>query len=178
MSDTRGGAPGGAVVVNEPPLGRIVLALRRADVVALVLIGAIYLPAAKLGLRLAFVHASATPVWPAAGIALALLLRGTRMWPAIFVGAFLANVTTAGSVSTSLGIAAGNTLEAVLGAYLVTRFASGLRAFAQAQDVISFFVLAALVSTTVSATIGTGTLVFAGFAPWAKAGAIWLTWWL
>src|SRR5215467_6962216 len=179
MSDTRGGVPGGAVVVNEPSLGRIVLALRRADVVALVLIGAIYLLAAKLGLRLAFVHASATPVWPAAGIALAaLLIRGTRMWPAIFVGAFLANVTTAGSVSTSLGIAVGNTLEAVLGTYLVTRFASGRRAFARAQDVITFFVLAALVSTLVSATIGVGTLVLAGFAPWAKAGAIWLTWWL
>ncbi|HMB37130.1 MAG TPA: MASE1 domain-containing protein [Methylomirabilota bacterium] len=179
MSDAGGGGPSGAVVVNEPPLGRIVLALRRADVVALVLIGAIYLLAAKLGLRLAFVHASATPVWPAAGIALAaLLIRGTRMWPAIFVGAFLANVTTAGSVSTSLGIAVGNTLEAVLGTYLVTRFASGRRAFARAQDVITFFVLAALVSTLVSATIGVGTLVLAGFAPWAKAGAIWLTWWL
>src|SRR5215470_12423760 len=179
MSDAGGGGPSGAVVVNEPPPGRIAPALRRADVVALVLIGAIYLLAAKLGLRLAFVHASATPVWPAAGIALAaLLIRGTRMWPAIFVGAFLANVTTAGSVSTSLGIAVGNTLEAVLGTYLVTRFASGRRAFARAQDVITFFVLAALVSTLVSATIGVGTLVLAGFAPWAKAGAIWLTWWL
>ena len=179
MSDPGGGAHGGALAVNEPPLGRMVLALRRADVIALVLIAAVYLIAAKLGLRLAFVHASATTVWPATGIALAaLLLRGTRMWPAIFVGAFVANVTTAGTVSTSLGIAAGNTLEAVVGAYLVTRFASGRRAFARAQDVIKFFVLAALLSTAVSATIGVGTLVLAGFAPWSKAGAIWLTWWL
>ncbi len=179
MSDPGRGAHGGALAVNEPPLGRMVLALRRTDLIALVLIAAVYLVAAKLGLRLAFVHASATPVWPATGIALAaLLLRGTRMWPAIFVGAFVANVTTAGTVSTSLGIAAGNTLEAVVGAHLVARFASGRRAFARAQDVIKFFVLAALVSTAVSATIGVGTLVLAGFAPWSKAGSIWLTWWL
>src|SRR5499425_1724927 len=179
MSPPANGSDGGALAVNEPPLGRMALSLSGADVVALVLIATIYLVAAKLGLRLAFVHANATPVWPAAGIALAaLLLRSTRMWPAIFVGAFIANVTTAGSVWTSLGIAAGNTLEALVGAYLVTRFASGRRAFARAQDVITFFVLAALVSTLVSATIGVGTLVLAGFAPWAKAGTIWRTWWL
>jgi signal transduction histidine kinase/integral membrane sensor domain MASE1 len=143
------------------------------------LIAVVYVVAAKLGLRLAFVHVSATPVWPAAGIALAaLLLWGARMWPAVFVGAFLANITTAGSVATSVGIAVGNTLEAVLGAYLVTRFASGRRAFARAQDVIKFFVLAALVSTTVSATIGVGSLLAGGFAPWNAAGSIWFTWWL
>ena len=72
--------------------------LRPADLVALVLIATLYVLAAKLGLTLAFVHASATAVWPPAGIALAvLLLRGYRMWPAVFVGAFVANITTAGS---------------------------------------------------------------------------------
>jgi integral membrane sensor domain MASE1 len=49
----------------------------------------IYFIAGKVGLMLASVHASASPVWPAAGIALAaLLLLGYRVWPAIFVGAF------------------------------------------------------------------------------------------
>src|SRR5882724_12018957 len=140
--------------------------LRPADLLALFLIAALYVLAGKLGLTLAFVHASATAVWPPAGIALAaLLLRGYHMWPAVFVGAFVANITTAGSVATSLGIAAGNTLEAVVGAYLVTRFASGLRAFERGQDVIKFFVLTGLVSTTVSATIGVGSLVLGGFAP-------------
>src|SRR5262249_29887246 len=69
-------------------------------------------------------------------------------------------------------------VEALAGAYLVTRFASGRRAFARAQDVIKFFVLAALLSPMVSATIGVGSLVLAGFAPWSKAESIWLTWWL
>src|SRR5216683_2787623 len=105
-------------------------------------LAAVYLVAAKLGLMLAFVHASATAVWPPAGIALAaVLVRGYRMWPAVFIGAFVANITTAGSIGTSLGIGAGNTLEAVAGTYLVTRFASGRHAFARGQDVIKFFVL-------------------------------------
>src|SRR2546422_8893105 len=93
-------------------------------------LAAIYLLAGKLGLRLAIVHPSATAVWPGTGIALAaLLLLGYRVWPGIFLGAFLVNLTTAGSILSSLGIASGNTLEALLGAYLVTRFANGRRGF-------------------------------------------------
>src|SRR5437879_2588792 len=72
----------------------------------------IYFIAGKLALRLAFLHASASPVWPPAGIALAaLLVLGSRVWPALFVGAFLVDLTTLGNILTSLGIASGNTLE-------------------------------------------------------------------
>jgi diguanylate cyclase (GGDEF)-like protein len=139
----------------------------------------VYFVAAKLGLRLAFVNASATAVWPPTGITLAaFLLLGARVWPAIFVGAFLANVTTAGSVVTSIGIATGNTLEGLVGAYLVTRFAGGRHAFERAGDVLKFAVLSAVLSTTVSATCGVTSLWLGGFASWADFGSIWLTWWL
>src|SRR5947207_14683117 len=85
----------------------------------------IYLIAGKLSLHLAFVHKSASPVWPPAGIALAaLLVLGFRVWPAIFVGAFLVNLTTVADILTSFGIANGKTLEAICGACLVTRFRS------------------------------------------------------
>ena len=138
----------------------------------------IYFIAGKLGLKLAFLHASASPVWPPAGIALAaLLLLGYRVWPAIFVGAFLVNATTAGNIATSLGIAAGNTLEAVCGAWLVNRFAGGTRVFDRAQDVFKF-ALAATLSTVVSPTLGVTTLALGGFAAWANYGPIWMTWWL
>src|SRR6266702_587125 len=82
-----------------------------------------YVLAAKLSLRLATVHPSASPFLPPTGLAiLTLLLLGQRYWPAIFLGAFLVNLTTAGSLFTSLGIAAGNALEAVTATYLVSRF--------------------------------------------------------
>src|SRR6266436_9440415 len=80
----------------------------------------VYFIAGKFGLMLASLNASASPVWPPAGIALAaLLLLGYRVWPVILVGAFLVNVTTAGNLATSFAIATGNTLEAVAGAWLV-----------------------------------------------------------
>src|SRR5213595_1047719 len=96
----------------------------------------LYVVAAKAGLSLAAVNPSATAVWPPTGIAIAAcLLLGRVAWPAVFAGAFVANVTNAVSVGTSIGIATGNTLEAVLGAYLVDRFAAGRDPFARAPDV-------------------------------------------
>src|SRR5687768_12252286 len=92
----------------------------RSHIVVLVLLTALYFAAGKLGLSLAHQHPSATVVWPSSGIALAaLLLFGWRMWPAIFAGAFLVNIMTAGNAATSLGIATGNTLEAIAAAYLL-----------------------------------------------------------
>jgi signal transduction histidine kinase len=145
----------------------------------ILILAAFYFAAAKLGLSLAFVHPSATAVWPPAGIALAsFLLFGNRIWPAIALGAFLANATTAGSLATSVGIAAGNTLEGLVGAWLVNRFAGGRDALASPNNILNFIAVAAGLSTIVSATIGVTTLSIAGFAPWPDYGAIWTTWWL
>src|SRR5881409_1620980 len=138
----------------------------------------VYFIAGKLGLSLAFLYASASPVWPPAGIALAvLLLLGYRIWPAIFVGAFLVNAMTAGNAATSLAIAVGNTLEAVCGAWLVNRFADGTSVFDRPQGVFKF-ALAAVVSTIISPFFGVTSLALGGFADWTNYGAIWLTWWL
>jgi signal transduction histidine kinase/ActR/RegA family two-component response regulator len=138
----------------------------------------VYVIAGKFGLMLASLHASASPVWPAAGIALgALLVLGYRAWPAIFIGAFFVNLTTAGNVATSLAIASGNTLEALCGAWLVNRFADGTTVFDRPQGVFKF-ALAAAVSTIIGPAFGVTSLALAGFADWANYGAIWLTWWL
>jgi PAS domain S-box-containing protein len=138
-----------------------------------------YLAAGKLGLALASVHPSATAVWAPTGIALAAFLRlGHRVWPAVFCAAFLVNVTTAGSIATSLGIAAGNTLEAAVGAYLITRFAPASPSFGRPADVFAFTALAALVSPAVSAVFGVTSLALGGYARWADYGTIWATWWL
>ena len=138
----------------------------------------IYIVAGKLALKLAFVNASASPVWPPAGIALAaLLVLGYRVWPAIFIGAFAVNFWTTLNILSSIGIACGNTLEAMCGAWLVNQFANGIRAFDRPQDVFKFG-LAALVSTMVSPTIGVSSLAMTGFAQWSHFSTIWSTWWL
>jgi signal transduction histidine kinase len=149
------------------------------NLTAAALAAAAYFIAGKLGLRLAFLHASATAVWPPSGIALAaFLLFGYRLWPGIFLGAFLVNITTAGSLLTALGIATGNTLEGLTGAYLVRRYANGWHSFERWHDTARFCMLACVVSTTIAATIGVASVCLTGFAPWGLFGPIWLTWWL
>ncbi|HET8533489.1 MAG TPA: MASE1 domain-containing protein [Methylomirabilota bacterium] len=149
---------------------------RQWEWVSLAALTIVYVACGKLGLLFASVHASATAVWPPTGIALAaLLLLGRRAWPAVAVGAFVVNVTTAGSVATSLGIALGNTLEGLLGAWLVERWAGGLRAFDRPRDVFAF-ATAALPAAAVSASIGVGSLALAGYAALDDLGAIWVTW--
>ena len=70
-------------------------------VVLLTAVAVIYVGLAKLSLALASIHPSATPIWPPTGYALAIiLLSGYRVSPAVFLGAFIANLTTAGSIGT------------------------------------------------------------------------------
>src|SRR5256884_9651582 len=117
----------------------------------LVGLAAAYFVAGRLGHQLAVVHPNPTADWPPTGIALAaLLLAGYEVWPAIMVGAFLVNVTVSGSVATAVAVAAGNTLEGLLGAYLVNRFARGRRVGVRARDAFTPSVLARIVRTAVS----------------------------
>jgi integral membrane sensor domain MASE1 len=77
-----------------------------------------------------------------------------------------------------VAIAAGNTLEAIAGCWLVKRFAAGTQAFDSGRNVFLFVFLAALLSTLLSATIGVTSLVLGGRAQLSDVGPIWLTWWL
>ena len=138
---------------------------------------AVYFAAGRIGLSLASLHKSASAIWPPTGIALAaLLLGGPTLWPAIFVGAFLVNLTTSGAIVTSLAIGAGNTLEAVTGAWLVRRFAGGLFAFEGPSTVFRAMLFAGLLATMISPTIGVLALDLAGHVP--APLPTWFTWWL
>ena len=133
----------------------------------------------KFGQELAVPNPNATAVWLPTGIALAaILLRGNRVWPGIFAGAFLVNVTRNGAVILSLGIATGNTLEAIAGAYLVKRFANGTGAFFRARDVLRFALLAGIVPTALCATMGVGLLSLGGIIRWNEFWVLWPVWWV
>ena len=103
---------------------------------AIVALAAVYFCAGKLGLSWAYLHASASAVWPPSGLALAaLLLWGWRLCSGVFLGAFLVNITIQGTVATTVGIAAGNTLEALLAARAINRFSNGAKAFERARNI-------------------------------------------
>jgi len=148
-------------------------------VMVIIVLTIAYFYAGKLGLSLAFINPSASAVWPPAGMALAaFLLLGDYVWPAILLGAFLVNLTTSGSIPSSLAIALGNTTEGWVGAYLINRYANGSRAFARAQDVLKFAILAGLIGTAISATIGVTSLIWDGLAAQSDFVMVWSTWWL
>src|SRR5437899_553082 len=149
------------------------------DLIAVALLTPFYFCAGKLGLSMAFLHHSATAVWPPTGLAMAaMLLLGYRVWPAILVGAFLVNWSIPQLPLPSLAIAIGNTLEALVGAVLVRRFAGGANAFDEAASIFRFVCLAALPTTALSASIGIASLASAHLLAGGSSFAVWLTWWL
>jgi len=148
-----------------------------------------YLVAGRLALLIAIPPGYATAVWPAAGIALVLvLLWGNAAWPGVLIGSFLVNVGTsfdAGSttavlksVSIAASIGAGASLQSVFGAFLVQRFVGSPSPLQENRDILLFFVLGGLVGSLVSATCGVSTLVVAGLIPSGNGGFSWLTWWI
>src|SRR5882724_8309258 len=131
----------------------------------IVVLAVLYFCAGSFGLSLARVHPSAPAVWPPSGNALAaILLWGYRLWPGIFLGGFLVNINAPGSLATTVSIAAGNTVEALLGAALVSRFANGANAFEQTKSLLRFIILAGILSTAVGAMIGVTSLSLGGLA--------------
>jgi signal transduction histidine kinase/ActR/RegA family two-component response regulator len=138
-----------------------------------------YFVCAKAGLLLASINPSATPIWPATGLALsAVLLLGYRVTPAILLGAFLANATTTGSVATSGAIAIGNTLECLVGAWLINRWSGGTATFNTSGGVARFALISTSAATPISALIGVISLTFAGYVDPGRLPGVWMTWWL
>ena len=108
----------------------------------LLFIGVAYVILGLAGLELASLNPSVTLVWPPTGLAIAVvLLCGQRVVPVIFAAAFVVNQLILPSASTSVIIASGNTLEAVLAGFLIGYWAGGVRAFASPTNVLKFFMI-------------------------------------
>jgi PAS domain S-box-containing protein len=140
---------------------------------------AVYFSAAKLALMLDAVSGFASPVWPPTGIALAaLLIGGYRLWPGITLGAFLANWVSGAPLLPACGMAIGNTLEALLGAYLLQCLPGFRRSLDRLRDVLGLVALAAILSTLVSPIIGVSSLWLGGRLALSEFGYAWRAWWV
>ncbi len=139
----------------------------------------VYAGAARLGLLMDAVSGFATLVWPAAGIALVALIRfGANVWPGVFVGALVVNAWTGAPLLVACGIAVGNTLEAVLGAWAVRRVTGMREVPVRVREAMGLVTLAAVGSTVVSATVGTVSLRLGGIIGAAAAVETWRAWWI
>ena len=148
------------------------------DAFGIIVLAIVYATVARVSLAAAAAHHVVSSIWPPAGIAVFALLRfGLRLWPGVAIGAFVLNVSNGISPAGALMIAAGNTLEGVLGAYLLTRVAHIDRALDRVRDVVALVGYAGLLSTMIAATIGVASLVLTGSAAASTAWHLWLVWW-
>ncbi len=133
----------------------------------------------RLGLTMGIAHGNVSPVWPATGFAIAVLLRyGINLWPGVAVGSFLGLVQTGVGSSVAAGEAAAALLEAVTGVWLVRRWIKAEDPLARTRDVIGFCIVAGGIATAISATVGVTSLSLAGVVPWKSFEYHWGTWWL
>jgi PAS domain S-box-containing protein len=158
-------------------------------IVVISVVAVLYVITARLGLSLALPpEGKATSVWPPSGIALAaVLIVGCRVWPGIWLGAFLGNFwdyfepTSQFSLSSHLwvssGIAVGSTLQPLLGTYLIRRLMGRQNPLDSARNVFQFLG-SALLMCLVASTVGVTLLFSTGFSAWTNLGFNWLTWWL
>jgi PAS domain S-box-containing protein len=135
-----------------------------------------YVATAKFGIDLSVSHGVITPVWAPSGISLAaLVLLGRRYWPAVALGAFIANATSGAEPALAAAIAVGNTLEAVAGAFLLGRV--GFRVnLERVRDVLMLAAFGAGISTLIAATNGVA-LLFLTHTAHGSFGSNWLLWW-
>ncbi|MCX6026915.1 MAG: MASE1 domain-containing protein [Chloroflexi bacterium] len=134
--------------------------------------------AARLGLKMAYVQANTSPVWPPTGIGLAaLLILGNRFWPGITLGVLLGSLLTGAPLNLAAGMSLGNTLEAVAAVYCLDKIVGFHHEIDRIRDVVGL-VLVSLICTIIGATIGTITLMLTGNGIWQSFWAIWFTWWI
>jgi len=164
---------------NEPGRKRLVNSVLPKDVALFAALTLAYFIGARLGLKLALVQPLATPIWlPAGGAIAAFIVFGYRVWPSVLVGSFLGHVTSLGLVSTSFVVPIGATLEGLVGAYLVDRFAHGVKAFETARDVFLFAFFTCICAPSINAAVGIGIDYFGRHANLADSALIVLSWWV
>ncbi len=144
-----------------------------------IIIGILYFTAGKLSLSFAFLNASVSAIWiPTAVSITAFIFYGYKIWPAIFLGSFLVNITTAGTVLTSAGISCGNTLEGVAALFLINKFLDKQNLYGSPITLIKYSLLVGLISTAISAVIGILVLTAAGMIRPGNYSLVFLAWWI
>jgi PAS domain S-box-containing protein len=140
---------------------------------------AVQFAAGKLGDALAINSGGIGPVWPASGISLAaLLLFGYQVWPGVVAGAFLLTFLSPIPHIAAAVYAAGTTLAALTGTFLLRRVVNFDPSLSRLRDALGLIVFGAFGSSIVSASIGVSVLYAAQVRGWFGFGRAWLIYWL
>ncbi len=144
----------------------------------LFLIAFSYWIAVRLGLLVVSQPEGIASVWPASGLALAVLLLNSKgRWFAIlaviWVTNLIGNVMGGNSLIVSVGFASANVLEALLAAWILTSFRPSGITFGNMLEILALFGVA-IMSNGITALIGAGVSSLAFGAKFLNS---WLVWW-
>lgn len=135
----------------------------------------VYVFSGIIGLRFGHGPAGTALIWVPSGVALgALLIFGYRIWPVLFIAAVVVTGAVLGAIPAVPLLAAGHTMEALLAAYLVNRYASGRHALQNPRNSFRFAGVLLLAATACGATVNAMTIVLTGVAPMTSYGVVWL----
>ena len=150
------------------------------DLKKISILAIVYFVTARIGLSLGAVSGFATFIWPPSGISLALfLMYGKKMWPGVFIGAFFTNFSIGAPLLVSLGIGLGNTLEPLVGTFLIRYFIKDFQfKIKNLRDALGIIYFGATLSTFISATIGVTSLLLGGTVSSGAAFSTWQAWWI
>jgi len=145
-----------------------------------VILTACYFLGGLLGKEASFMSGSVALVWPPAGIALAaIMLFGYRFWPGVALGAILFSLLNGAPLGFfTMGTAIGNTMGAVICAFLLRRIIAFDNAMERTRDVAGYIGLACFLGTTVNAAFNVVGLAYAGKADWQNLFPTILEWWV
>ena len=145
-----------------------------------VILIALYFVGGLIGKETSFLSGSLALVWPPAGIALAaILLFGYRFWPGVALGAVLFSFMNGMPLGFfTLGTAIGNTMGAIVCAYLLEKFIAFDNAMERTRDVTGYIGLACFLGTTVNAAFNVVSLIYSGTVAWDNLFSATLVWWV
>ena len=150
---------------------------RWLDLARMLGLALLYFVVARIGLHFSGAN-PITLVWPPTGLSLvALLVYGRHYWPGVLAGALVTEWSTGIPLVSVIGMSVGNTLEATTGAWLLER-AGFDRALNRPRDIWLLILLAAGISTGVSALIGVSSLMFGGVLSPQDAPVAAVHWWM
>lgn len=173
------GSPGSGLLAIRVQTTRRSVQVRASYLAAVVTLAGAYYLGGKVGLTVAALDGNVTPVWPPTGIAIAALaVGGLRLWPGVAAGALLVNGLSEVPFGSACGMAAGNTVEALAGAWLFTRYAGSGQPLGRLREVGALIALVAGLATICSATVGVLSLRLGGVIPTGAMWETWRVWWV
>ncbi|MBD2665457.1 putative Histidine kinase [Richelia sinica FACHB-800] len=120
-----------------------------------------------------------SPVWPAAGISVGLLLLwGRSRWLGVFLGSLCSNYINFQPILFAALPAMGTTIGSLISITLILRWIGTNYPLNQVNHVVIFTVCSLFTGTILQSLIGAFAVCLGGFIPWSNYLGVFWNWWI